>query len=101
MNMVDSLVSGNLYSSPRSKIQRQVILISIRVYKLVSGERYKQSKERKMTEENQRRLHGGGDICTELKIQKRISASREVDPVQSPTGLTSRCLALDTEPRSV
>ena len=71
------------------------------MYKLVSGERYKQSEERNMPEENQRRLHGGGDIYRELNISKRISASREVGSVQAFTGLTGGCLALGTEPCSV
>lgn len=74
MNVVDSLAAENLYSSPGNKIYIHVILILIGVYKFVSGERCKQSEERNMAEENQRRLHGGGNTCTGLKI-KRISAS--------------------------
>lgn len=90
MNVVDSLAAENLYCSPGNKIYVHVILILIGVYKFVSGERCKQSEERNMAEENQRRLNGGGNTCTGLKIQ-RISASREVDPGQASPGLT-RCL---------
>lgn len=45
-----------------------------------------------MAEENQKRLHGGGDVCA-LKFN-RISESREVDPVQASSELTKFLLSL-------
>lgn len=48
-----------------------------------------------VAEESQRRLHGGGDICTGLKIQREFrQAERWAQCMYVPTGLTRFRLGL-------